>query len=147
MKALQKLYRCSSQQKYVFWPNNILCKLHEMSFVHPKHAFMPCWIAVQYVLLCSKGSALQYIFISLMLSFSQRAMSQNISLPVMQAEANILQFYLNSLLTSVCTTSPTTPKFFSKAARWLCIVKFLHIQLIISNKDWLRKVNSLSMDT
>ena len=25
-----------------------LCESHEMSFVHPKHAFMPCWIAVQY---------------------------------------------------------------------------------------------------
>ena len=35
--------------KYVFWSNNILCESHEMSFVHPKHAFMPCWIAVEYV--------------------------------------------------------------------------------------------------
>ena len=29
--------------------HNILCESHEMSFVHPKHAFMPCWIAVEYV--------------------------------------------------------------------------------------------------
>ena len=35
--------------KYVFWYNNILCESHEMSFLHPKHAFMPCWIAVEYV--------------------------------------------------------------------------------------------------
>ena len=27
------------------WSNIILCESHEMSFVHPKHAFMPCWIA------------------------------------------------------------------------------------------------------
>ena len=48
-EALQKFYGCSLQQKYVFWSNNILCESHEMSFVHHKHAFMPCWIAVQYV--------------------------------------------------------------------------------------------------
>ena len=43
-------------QKYVFWSNNIfflsesvLLARHEMSVVCPKHAFMPCWIAVQYV--------------------------------------------------------------------------------------------------
>ena len=28
--------------------NNILCESHEMSVVHPKHAFIPFWIAVQY---------------------------------------------------------------------------------------------------
>ena len=58
-----KLYRCSSQQKYVFWSNNILCESHEMSFVHPKHAFMPCWIAVEYVARVLHFSASSYCVI------------------------------------------------------------------------------------
>ena len=57
VKALKELYKCSSKQKYVFWSNNILCESHEMSFVHPKHAFMPYWISVQYVVRVSHFSA------------------------------------------------------------------------------------------
>ena len=50
----------TAKKNYVIWSNNILCSLavlpdyilcesHEMSFVQPKHAFMPYWIAVEYV--------------------------------------------------------------------------------------------------
>ena len=54
--------------KNAFWSNNILCKSHEMNFVHPEHAFMPCWIAVEYVARVPHFNASSFIHINITIS-------------------------------------------------------------------------------